>query len=215
MAIHPVSVSNTFARHTVFWLLFLPLMSIIFLPLLIKDQNIHSEEMSLIADMGVDLQSVSDRTNRIYTSLFIETGILPATESLFGTDEYIASKHTHDGVIENTKFAGGWIRGVWQMLYKAIWRVNILISIFLLPVLFLCIPAAIDGFSTRAKKQYRFENSNPVFFYTSTHTALLIIGLFLYLPLIPFALSSYLLAGFLFALGVSIWIATSNFQTGM
>ena len=98
--------------------------------------------------------------------------------------------------------------------YKATWRFFALKSIFLLPLLVLAIPAAVDGFMVRATKKYRFENSNPVFFYSSMHTMVLMFGMFAFLPLAPFSLSAITLLTIIVLLIGGIWLTTSNFQTG-
>ena len=125
------------------------------------------------------------------------------TQQFFGTSK--------GGILD---FSNSWIHGVWLMLYKATWRFFALKSIFLLPLLVLAIPAAVDGFMVRATKKYRFENSNPVFFYSSMHTMVLMFGMFAFLPPAPFSLSAITLLTIIVLLIGGIWLTTSNFQTG-
>lgn len=212
MAIHPVAIKNTFMSHLVLWVLFLPLLSIIFFPVFMKDQNIDPEEVQMVQKYGSDMAKLTASSSSIFSAAFIKTGIMSATENFFGGGN--KSEDSNEFAVSSSHMAGAWVRGVWQLIYKVIWRINALVGIFILPMLALCIPAAIDGFSVRARKKYRFENYNPVFFYTSTHTAVLMVGLFLYLPLVPIALTANILATFLVALACAIWVATSNFQTG-
>lgn len=207
MAVHPASVKSSFAGHFAFWALFLPLLSIVALPLIEPDQEIKVAEVDMAHTLNVDVDKVTEATNRVYTSAFINTGVLPATEEFFsGSLAGIPAAH---GAL-----AGKWIRGVWLQIYKAVWRVHVLFYAFFVPLLVLCVAAAVDGFSVRARKRYRFENHNPIFFYSSMHIVVFILGMFVFLPLAPITLSVGVLAGMLACMALAVWIATSNFQTG-
>lgn len=202
MAIHPVSVQNSFGSHFILWSIFLPLLALIFIPFFLPDQTLSQSEVEMVAAFGVNIASMTQNVDQHFSSLFIETGIMAKTQGFF------TSKN---GMLD---FAGTWIHGVWLMLYKATWRFMALKSIFLLPLLVLTIPAAVDGFMVRSTKKYRFENSNPVFFYSSMHTMVLMFGLFAFLPLAPFNLSAFALLTIVVLLIAGIWLTTSNFQTG-
>ncbi|MFC5550245.1 DUF4400 domain-containing protein [Massilia aerilata] len=203
MAIHPVSVKNTFGSHFILWSIFLPLLALIFVPLFMPDQTLTQPEVEMVASLGVDTAAMTQNVDTRFASMFVESGIMAKTQEFFGT--------TKGGVLD---FSNGWIHGVWLMLYKATWRFFALKSIFLLPILVLSIAAAVDGFTVRATKKYRFENSNPVFFYSSMHIMVLMFGLFAFLPLAPFSLSAMALLTIVLLLVGGIWLTTSNFQTG-
>jgi len=168
----------------------------------------------MMGKLGIDVEKRTERTNSFYTSMFITTGILKTTEKFFSGNIIPNQGYDLTKVEEATNFSAKWIRGFWLLIYKCIWRLNMLTSIFFLPTLIVCIPSAVDGFATRARKQYRFERANPVFFYSSMHLAVFIVGLFVYLPLLPISLTTNLLAFFIFSLGAAVWIAASNFQNG-
>jgi len=203
MAIHPVSVQNSFGSHFILWSIFLPILALIFVPLVIPDQTLTQSEVEMVASLGVDVTAMTQSVDQRFAALFVENGFMAKTQSFFGSSK--------GGILD---FAGSWIHGVWLMLYKATWRFFALKSIFLLPLLVLAIPAAVDGFMVRATKKYRFENSNPVFFYSSMHTMVLMFGLFAFLPLAPFSLSATALLTIVLLLLSGIWLTTSNFQTG-
>jgi Domain of unknown function (DUF4400) len=203
MAIHPVSVQNSFGSHFILWSIFLPILALIFVPLVIQDQSLTQSEVEMVSALGVDVPAMTQSVDLRFAALFVENGIMAKTENFFGSSK--------GGIME---FAAGWINGVWQMLYKATWRFYALKLIFLLPLLVLAIPAAMDGFMVRATKKYRFENSNPVFFYSSMHTMVLMFGLFTFLPLAPFSLSATVLLAIVIALLAGVWLTASNFQTG-
>lgn len=207
MALHPASVKNTFGGHFVLWVLFLPVLSLIFIPLFVSNQNIAEAEIEMVSGMKIDAKAISESTSETFTTLFITTGIMPATENFF-SGSILGQAST------KAQTSTKWIRGVWLLVYKAIWRLHVLASVFLVPMLALCIPSALDGFAVRARKKYRFESYNPIFFYSSMHSAVFIIGLFVFLPLAPITLSANILAALLGGLAFAVWIATANFQTG-
>lgn len=204
MAVHPVSVSNTFGSHMILWCLFLPILSLVFIPLLLPDQPISEAEVAMVTSMNIDINSLTESANNKFTSVFIETGIKPKSEDFFRGNATAGTQ----------TFALKWITGVWMMVYKALWRGYVLAQIFFLPLLVLAIAAAVDGSGVRARKKYRFESPNPVFFYSSTHMVVLMTGLFAFLPLAPISLSTTVLVALLLALAAGVWFSAANFQTG-
>lgn len=203
MAIHPVSVQNSFGSHFILWSVFLPVLALLFVPLVVPDQTPTQSEVEMVAALGVDVAGLTQSVDQRFSALFVDNGLMAKTQEFFGS--------TKGGMLE---FANSWIHGVWLMIYKATWRFFALKSIFLLPLLVLAIPAAVDGFMVRATKKYRFENSNPVFFYSSMHITVLMFGLFAFLPLAPFSLSAVALLTIILMLIGGIWLTASNFQIG-
>lgn len=208
MAIHPDSMKNTFARHLMTWVVFLPLLSVIFIPMVTDNQNIDEAEVLMVQSFNIDLEQLTAKTNSIFSSAFITTGIMESTENFF------SGKNPTTGQAPAPGMAAKWIRGVWLMIYKTIWRWHALWWIFFIPALALCVPAAVDGLSIRARKRYCFETSNPLFFYSSTHAVTMVLGLFFFLPVLPMTLSALILFGMLLVMATAVWIATANFQTG-
>lgn len=188
----------------ILWCLFLPILSLIFIPLVLPDQPINEVEVAMVASLGVDVNSLTESANSKFTSVFIETGIKPKTEGFF----------RGNAVAGTQTFALKWINGVWMMIYKAVWRGYVLAKIFFLPLLVLAVAAAVDGSGVRARKKYKFESANPVFFYSSTHLVVLMTGLFTFLPLAPISLSTPVLVALLLALAAGVWFSAANFQTG-
>jgi hypothetical protein len=203
MAIHPVSVQNSFGSHFILWSIFLPLLALIFVPLVVPDQTLTQSEVEMVATLGVDVAAMTQNVDHRFASLFVDNGLMEKSQEFFGT--------TKGGILD---FSNSWIHGVWLMLYKATWRFFALKSIFLFPLLVVAGAAAVDGFMVRATKKYRFENSNPVFFYSSMHTMVLMFGLFAFLPMAPFSLSAMALLTMVIVLIAGVWLTTSNFQTG-
>jgi hypothetical protein len=204
MAVHPVSVSNSFGSHMVLWCLFLPILSLIFIPLVLPDQPISEAEVAMVTSLNIDINTLTESANNRFTSMFIDTGIKPKTEEFF----------RGNGGPLTQGFASKWITGAWMMIYKALWRGYVLAQIFFLPLLVLVVAAAVDGSGVRARKKYKFESANPVFFYSSTHLVVLMTGLFTFLPLAPISLSTTVLVALLLALTAGVWLSAANFQTG-
>jgi hypothetical protein len=183
-------------------------MTIIFLPLVNPEQNIDPAEVKMLQGMNVDISQLTERANTSFSNAFIVTGIMPATEGFF-------VKPPQQGTARPPSATAKWIRGVWLMTYKFVWRVHALWQIFLIPLIALSIPAIIDGIAVRSKKKFSFDRSNPIFFYASTHLVTLVLGLFVFLPLSPVTLTTNLLVAMLVALTLAIWVASANFQTGV
>lgn len=203
MAIHPASIQNSFGRHLILWSLFLPLLAILIIPIFLPHQTLTQPEVDMVASLGVDIDTLNAHVDAKFTAMFVDTGMMKYTQDFFSSNKR--------GVFS---FAGDWISGVWLMLYKATWRFFALKMVFLFPLIILVIPAAVDGFTVRAMKKYRFENSNPVFFYSSMHSLVFIVGALSFLPLAPFSLSAITLTSIIVAMVAGIWLTTSNFQTG-
>lgn len=204
MAVHPASVSNSFGSHLVWWCLFLPILSLIFIPLVLPDQPVNEAEIAMVTSLNIDINTLTESANNRFTSMFIDTGVKPKTEEFF----------RGNGGPLTQGFATNWITGVWMMIYKALWRGYVLAQIFFLPLLVLVVAAAVDGSGVRARKKYKFESANPVFFYSSTHLVVLMTGLFSFLPLAPISLSTTVLVALLLALAAGVWLSAANFQTG-
>lgn len=188
----------------VLWCLFLPILSLIFIPLVLPDQPISETEVAMVTSLDIDVNTLTESANNRFTSLFIDTGMKPKTEEFF--------RGNGSPLMEG--FASKWITGVWMMIYKALWRGYVLAQIFFLPLLVLVVAAAVDGSGVRARKKYKFESANPVFFYSSTHLVVLMTGLFSFLPLAPISLSTTVLVALLLALTAGVWLSAANFQTG-
>lgn len=208
MAVHPSSVKNTFARHMTFWMLFLPLLTLILIPLVMPEQGVEPTEMMMVRDMGIDLPALEKSSTATFSNWFVNTGVMAATVDFFSGRN--AGNH---GSVQNGTSAK-WIKGVWVIVYRAIWRMKALSSIFFLPVALLCVPALLDGLSVRARKWYRLESHNNVSFYSSGHTVTMAVGLFVFLPFVPITLTANMLAIMLLALVCGIWLVTANYQQG-
>lgn len=206
MAVHPTSVNNTFFRHLVFWILFIPLLTLIIVPVFEPEQPISLDEVQMVKDFGIPLDQVADKTRHTFEQLFVQTKIMPVTEDFFSGKNRM---HYRD---RNGEFSANWIRGVWMMMYRALWRMYAFSSVFFVPVVIFSIPAVIDGLALRARKNFRFTYDSPGKFYFSTHLLMLAIGLFVCIPFLPVLMTAHFLAVLLVSMTGAVWVSVANFR---
>ena len=210
-----IKVENKFARHGVFWFWSLPIVAVLIMPILFSPNSfrISAEEMSVFSDtMGIDTNATTIKANLIFSSLFVDSGFY-ATVNKFFRSTYtgafqIASQAQAQHV--NSTYASA----LWLMLYRGIWRLTALWPAVFSIVLALGIPSLIDGWITRARKSYTFESHNPVYFWSASHSFIMVLGLGFLLPLTPVALSPMTFFVYSVILCLTAWVTAANFQTG-
>jgi hypothetical protein len=213
MAIHPAGIKNSHTSQLVFWTLFLPLLTLIFLPLLRFSPDIDPAEISMVQHAGVDIEAVSSHTQDQFKRWFIDTGAMQASTGFFRGSSDDTGRTIFVSNVNG--MASSWMKNVWGLIYKYLWRLHALAYVYVAAVVAVCVPALVDGICVRARKRYQFQSSNPLVFNVSTHTAVMVVGLLVYIPLIPFALTPVPVAGFMGFLGLALWWAAANFQTGV
>ena len=216
MAVHPGGIKNSFTSQAVFWLFFLPLLTLIFLPLFNSNTNIEQPELNMIQSSGTDIAAVTLATQDKFRRWFIDSGVMDASTKFFGgqTPNYQGGPQLAM-VDQASALASGWVMNVWALLYKCMWRLHALFWVYVAAIGAVCLPCLWDGIWVRARKRYNFETHNPLVFNMSTHLAVMVVGLLVYIPLIPFTLTPAVIAGFMAFLGASLWWAAANFQTGV
>ncbi|MBK4736025.1 DUF4400 domain-containing protein [Noviherbaspirillum pedocola] len=213
MAIHPAGIKNSHTSQLVFWTLFLPLLTLIFLPLFHVSPDIDPAEIEMVQRAGVQIDAVSEKTQDQFKRWFIDTGAMQVSTGFFqGSGDYTGRTQL---VSNLSAMASDWMRSVWGLIYKYLWRLHALAYVYVAAITAVCLPALVDGICVRARKRYQFQASNPLVFNVSTHTAVMVIGLLVYIPLIPFALTPVPVAAFMGFLGLALWWAAANFQTGV
>lgn len=210
-------MKDQFLRHIVFWLLILPFFAITLMPAFMNESAMKlpaSEQHTLIA-LGQDPIKVTERANTVFSSTFIDTGIVAMSRKLFFADpsQFLRSD-TPNVSKEAVNMTSKYFDGFWHMIYRAIWRVLGLWGVLSVLLLAVVIPAIIDGLSMRGANMDQYKPNNPVFFWASTHTAISVMGLFLFLPFLPFAISVYLLYGIVAVVALMLWTSANNLQTG-
>lgn len=209
-----IEVKNQFANHAIFWWVGLPLIAMFVLPLLIPPESfvITAEEVEFFKNMGIETSSATNSANDWFKTLFVDTKVRELFQSTFINSNMPMSSELQKS---SRSFTSNWNDGFWNMFFRAIWRLHALWPVYLGGCISFVIPAFIDGLTVRAKKKYNFQVHNPVFFYASTHFAVLVLGLAVFLPFLPITLNALHIGGFFCVLALSMWIVASNFQSGV
>ena len=208
-----IEVKNPLARHGVFWMLMMPTMAILALPALLAPSSfsVSAEEVTFFERvLDRDVVTITAVADSWFNALFIQTHIASSVRDFFNGGQA--------GGNELLRRSGSLSRSyndaLWLMLYRGLWRLAGLWPVVIAIMLSLGLPCLIDGLMVRARKAYNFQFHNPVFFWSASHSLVLILGLGVFLPFLPIALTPAFLAGFTVLLCVGLWVTASNFQTG-
>jgi hypothetical protein len=210
-----LEVKNQFAKHVVFWVLTLPILATLLLPVFVPPHefSIDKREIAFFQDtLDVDISKVSRRSEAAFQSLFVDTGIFQNVKSILVSDGGGFMRSSGDGGIAS--FSSTYHTSLWLLLYRAIWRITAIWPAALAIVIAMGIPALLDGLVVRARKSYTFEFHNPVYFWTASHSLIIVFGIAAILPLLPMAMTPMVIATFTLLLCSSLWITAANFQTG-
>lgn len=210
-----IEVKNQFARHTMFWWIFAPFLMAVILPFIIPKVHLslNQAELEAFNSMGIDGEKKVKQTDSLFDSWFIQTKIRSQFDNIF--ENTVKTPSTWQFQQSSRKVTSEWNDGFWSLIYRAMWRINALMTIYLMGFICFIIPSFIDGLISRAKKKYEFRTNNPLYFYSSAHTTILIAGLALFIPFIPYSLTALTVGLFIIILAGSSWIVASNFQTGL
>lgn len=206
---------NQFARHGIFWFFFIPFVLLILTPGLMGQgkMRIHEDERAMLLQIRHNSDDVTEKTNQIFKSWFMDTGVLRATQDFVRPGRSVAS--ASQGVRDSSAFGQDFVKKFWMMVYRSIWRIVGLTPLLIALLLAFVIPGIVDGLTSRAKMADTFGHSNPIFFWGAGHTAVGVMGIFFVLPLLPLPLSVLFLYGVIAITALSLWVMTRNFQTGV
>ena len=208
-----IEVKNQFASHGIFWILSLTFVALIGLPAVMSASTfiVTPEEVGFFAHVLMrDVKSVEHLADAWYRVLFEDTHIAVMVREFFNP-----GKTSGSALLAKTASIGqNYNNGLWLMVYRGLYRISGLWPVVLAVLLSLGIPCLVDGLAIRARKSYNFQFHNPVFFWSAGHLLILVIGLGVFLPFLPIALSTPILAGFFALFCMAIWITAANFQTG-
>lgn len=211
-----IEVKNQFANHLIFWVLALPLVALLTLPAMMESDKfiITQSEVSFFKDvLQKDTTSITVSADDTFNSLFIKTMIAPSVREFLTprrTDQLSGVKM----VSIASKVSSNYNTALWLMVYRGIWRITGLWTTVLTILFALGLPCLVDGLATRATKSYNFRFHNPVLFWSSLHSMILILGLGVFLPFLPYALNPSIMTSFLVVFCASLWVTAANFQTG-
>lgn len=208
-----IEVKNQFARHGMFWFLVLPFFLFLFVPAMVprEEMRVPREEVKMLYLLGQDAAKITAQADEIYQDLFVSTGVVGWSKKLFTSDVKEDDPKFFRNLAKSTLH---YQENVWNMVYRAIWRLVGLWPTFMVLMLSVALPSLIDGLVVRAKKVDVFESHNPVFFWSAGHSLVMVVGVFVLLPLLPYPISINILYGSIGAIAITLWITASNFQTG-
>lgn len=209
-----IDVKNPFALHILFWWLGMPIIATLGLPALFDPSNflISSSEVNFFKSLGVDTTRATLTANAWFKTLFVDTGLVALFHSTFN----LPTLETKSALqVDARSVTSGWSDGLWNILFRAFWRLAALWPIYVSGLICFVLPSFVDGLSIRAIKKYNFQVHNPIFFSVSMHFAAMIAGLAIFIPFLPITLSAVYIGLFFVALAGAVWILASNFQSGV
>jgi hypothetical protein len=209
-----IEVKNNFARHGILWWITLPIAAVLVLPMFFSESRFHvaPSELDFFAGWGRDVGAISRMADAIFRAAFVDTRIARYVSEFFVPSN---SAPWHSRVAQGAaEISQTYNNALWMMVYRGVWRCCALWPIYLAIVISMVIPAFVDGLVTRAKKSFNFRFHNPVYFYSSMHTAVLVLGLGVFLPILPVDLNGLYVGGFAAMLSLAFWVTAANFQTG-
>lgn len=209
-----LEVKNDFVKHTLFWWTLLPLFAVIVLPyfLPIESFTVSNDEIKCFRDFGRSIDAVTTTTDGIFNAMFVETGVVKVFQTMFIHHGQNIELSRLNGMVAN--FTQHWNNGFWMMTYRAMWRLVALWPLYLGIIFSMVAPSFIDGLVQRSIKSFDYKFHNPVYFFSSLHLMVLVLGLAVFIPLLPFHLTAPLLGAFGVLMSITVWITTANFQTG-
>jgi hypothetical protein len=148
-----------------------------------------------------------DKTLERFDRYFVKPGLYQA---------YVYSGSA-DSILQAPKLRSSWrlyAEAMWQGILRAMYRAEINWPWYT-TMFFVAVASVIDGAVVRASRAAQLYYSNPTVFYVVTHAALaktvaiLVIALF-----IPFHVPALLWLAVTSVVGLLLYLASSNFQTG-
>lgn len=208
-----IEVKNQFVRHSLFWLWVIPLALFLLMPAFVgrEEMRVPRDEVRMLALLGQDAAQVTRRADEIYENWFVQTGLVSKAKRIFLTNLNENDPKFFRNLAKDTLT---YHENMWDMIYRAIWRITGLWTTLTALLLALVLPALVDGLVVRAKKVDVFESHNPVFFWSAGHAVVMVVGTFLLLPLLPYTISIFVLYGSIGLVTAAMWIAAANLQTG-
>ncbi|WP_234265106.1 DUF4400 domain-containing protein [Hydrogenophaga sp. NFH-34] len=207
-----IEIKNQFARHMILWILTGPFLAVFLMPVFMGTEKLRvpDSEYETLQELGIEHDLVTQRANTVFSSLFVETGAVQWTR------KFASSKNGFGTLGERNinRGSNSYVEGFWHLIYRAIWRFMGMWPVLSVLLLAFALPAFIDGIVIRETKLDQFKPHNPVFFWLSMHSVISIAGSFLFLPLLPIAITIPVLYGAVALVSIGLWTLTANLQTG-
>lgn len=198
------AAKSSFASHL--WLWWIAMIgAIILMPWLMSPQSLQvaPKEVATAAHLGDNPEVVTHNADATFKAWFVNTGAVEATRA-------IAEKSMSLIIVNPQRY---WV-GFWSLVYRSIWRVKAFAWAYFYGFIAIVTPTLFDGIMARMKKRYTFGYQNPAYFHGATHLAIFFVGLSVFIPFAPFALTEGTLVVSVLCVALALWIAAANTQTG-
>ncbi len=198
------AAKSSFASHLWLWWIAM-LGAIILMPWLMSPQSLQigALEVRTAQHIGDVPSEVTHAANTSFDAWFVQTGAVGATRKL--------AEHSMNLIVVSPQRY--WV-GFWSLAYRAIWRVKAFAWAYLYGLIAIVAPTVFDGIMVRVRKRYSFGYQNPAYFHGGTHLAIFFVGLSVFIPFAPFALTELTLVASVLCIAVALWVAAANTQTG-
>lgn len=198
--------SSRFVRHIKWWFVIVPLVACAVLPV-VPDRALFEisdvESQSVVDALGeARAGDAADATNALFRRWFVDTGAVRATMAA-GRDR---SELDADGL---NGFARDWARQFWMLVYRALYRVEVMQTWFA-GVAVLCVAAAVDGAVRRRVRAAAAGMASPLSFHLALHALLVLLGGAFAVLLLPVPLVAQCWTLLAIFLPLLIWIINSS-----
>jgi len=206
-------MSSTFLKNITVWVLFMPIIIVILLPLMFdkSDFRFSSSEIDRnVQIVGAKFNAEAvDATKRIYLKSLKPTicqASLLETEKSANDDFFV--KMMKDVGFNKSNGARC------QQLARGIYRFDIELK-FMACVFLIAFAAAFDGLTVRATDKFEFGYQSPLKFHIATHAFIAAIGLMFAAPFLPIAFTAVAWPAITVIIALIAWIAARNYQAGI
>lgn len=199
--------------HARWWLIALPLLLLIVMPMVPSDdafRHFPEEEAANARWIG---QEVHDKARATATTRFrawfVDSGVARKSYTMFIKDGGKVIK-AEDGMRAATK---KWLDHFWMGVYRALYRWEVA-WMWYAGLFFFALAAAIDGWVVKNVKSTEFGYSNPLNFHLAVHMLIVMIGLAFVIPFLPIPIGVLVWPSIALIFAGTVWLIMSEFQTG-
>ncbi|WP_434667832.1 DUF4400 domain-containing protein [Paraburkholderia sp. A3BS-1L] len=197
--------SSRFVRHVKWWFFVVPLLASVLLPIIPETGLFEisgAESESAVAALGDERAARAvGTTNVMFRRFFVTTGAVQATLRAGGGDGFDA-----DGT---RRFAQGWARHFWMLVYRALYRA-VVMKAWLAGTVVLCMAAWVDGTMRRKIRAAAAGFASPLSFHLAMHGVLMVLGSAFVVLVLPVPLIVQWWTVFAIFLPLLLWIVSSS-----
>lgn len=202
---------NPFISKIYFWWIIAPVLSFVLFPFFLQEKSFHiaPDEITFLRDCGRDVDDVTAAVSAAFKTAFVDTGAVAMTVG----DYERAEDSEYTGYARVGAYMHAYMARMWLMLFRAMWRLAALWTLYVVGFLGIFLPFLIDGMVVRAKRRSEFGLYNPISFNISGSGGAVFVGWLFYLPLVPWPLTGLLMLAFFAGLGLMTYFTVGSFQS--